>query len=502
MNHVDDASVPVLTPAAAGELERQLFQGDEAKEWSAMQAAGRAAAAAIWADFGEVGGFPATGRMLVLVGKGHNGGDALIAAQAILSRAPGATVAVVFVFGERSLRPLAATAWRELQQCGGDRVYRHSEKTATSGPAPRFDLCLDGIFGFQFRPPLDPRVTALIDHVNALPIRFRAAIDLPSGNHFRADFTYATGSVKAPVLEGENAGRVRYLDLGFFRPAGDSRIGDDASDRVITQEIFAPLRQLRASRSDKRDYGHLFLLGGSRGFPGAILMSVTAAVRSGAGLVTAFVPESFVAGYAAQLPEAMWVGWPETPRGGLSLEGEHLWRERAERAEALVIGPGLGREPETLALVTSLVTSSAVPLVLDADALQPDIVRAGKAPRVITPHAGEFKRIAGDADLRTFARQPGLTVVLKGPVTRLCQGGTIYHSLSGGPVLARGGSGDVLAGMIGTQLAQQPDDPLSAAARAVEWHGRAADLLARARGAVAVRTTELCDFFGAALLES
>ena len=228
-------------------------------------------------------------------------------------------------------------------------------------------------------------------------------------------------------------------------------------------------------------------------------MSVRAAVRSGTGLVTAFVPESLAPAYAAQLPEAMWVGWPETPEGGLALEGSHLLRELAGRFTALLAGPGLAREAETLALVNEVVKTSAVPVVLDADALQPDLVRSGNAPRVLTPHAGEFARIAGGLELQEFASTTGAMVVLKGPTTRIGAARRVYHSFYGGPVLARGGSGDVLAGLIGSMLAQIPAEPLAAAARGVVWHGLAADLLARTHGAVAVQTTQLLDFLSTAL---
>lgn len=484
---------PVLSCDATRELERRLFASDEMREWNAMQAAGRAIARAVQQDAKEIGGLPADARVLVLAGKGHNGGDALIAAEALLEAYPSASATVVFGFGERSLRPLAARAWRELvQRCGRRVAVRSASRLAELGAC---DVCLDGIFGFQFRPPLDSRTEALIERVNQLPIRLRAAVDLPSADRFAADFTYATGCVKDMALASARAGRLRYLDLGFF----DQDSPDGSEDRVLTPQVLAPLRLLRAARSDKRQYGHVFLLGGSRSYPGAIFMSVEAAVRSGAGLVTAFVPESFAAAYAARLPEAMWVGWPETPAGGLALEGEHLWHERCQRADALVVGPGLGREPETLALAASLVRQSGVPVVIDADALQPDVVAAGNGRRVATPHAGEYERIAGGRDLRTFSRESGVVTVLKGPVTRVTAGAEVYHSLFGGPVLARGGSGDVLAGMLGTQLAQSPDDPLGAAARAVAWHGLAADCLARARGQVAVRATELLDFLTPAL---
>jgi NAD(P)H-hydrate epimerase len=498
MSELNGQCAPVLSAAAARDLEARLFAGDEAQEWAAMQAAGRAVAEHALLDFEETGGFPDAGRVLVLVGKGHNGGDALIAARAVLDRHPRARTDIVFVFGSRPLRPLAAKAWRDLAHAGRDRVIVIAADEFTAGPGRSYDLCLDGIFGFQFRPPVETRVRELIESVNACSIRLRAAVDLPSADVFRADFTYATGSVKAPALTSDAAGRIRYLDLGFFRPA--SPAAEDApSDFVLTRDVLEPLGALRPGRSDKRSFGHVFLIGGSRGFPGAILMSAMAAIRSGAGLVTAFAPESLAASFAARLPEAIWVGWPETPDGGLALEGEHLLRSRIERANALVVGPGMGREPETLALVQSIVASSEVPVAIDADALQREIVLAGSAPRVVTPHAGEFKRIAGDAGLREFARHPHLTVVLKGPITRVCAGGPIYHSPFGGPVLARGGSGDLLSGMIGTQLAQSPADPLAAAARAVVWHGHAADLLARARGQVAVATTQVLEYLGAAL---
>ena len=493
---------PILTCNEVRALETKLFAGDEEREWSAMQRAGRAIGRAVLLDAEEMGGFAPKGRLLVLVGKGHNGGDALIAATEILGKFPAAVAEIVFVFGVRALRPLATRAWRELVHTAGERVresLHFTDLTSEHGGGSHvlgFDLCLDGVFGFQFRPPVEPRVAELFERVNALPIGLRAAVDLPSAGVFRADFTYATGSVKQPVVGAPNAGRVRYLDLGFFH--GDTA-GDD---RVLTATMLAPLAQLRPAHSDKRSYGHVFVIGGSRSFPGAVLMTVLATLRSGAGLVTAFVPESVAGAFAARAPEAMWVAWPETPAGGLALEGEHLLRERIGRATAIVIGPGLGRESETLALAAAIVKSANVPVVIDADALQTEIVNAGNAPRILTPHAGEFARICGEVELRTVAQSGDKIVLLKGPVTRVAAEGIIYHSFFGGPVLARGGSGDVLAGLIGGLLAQSPGEPLLAAARGAVWHGMAADLLARVHGQTPVCVTQLLDFLPAALRAS
>lgn len=507
-------SHPILSCDDARAFESRLFAGDEAKEWSAMQQAGRAIGGAVLQDFEEIGGFPPEGRVLVLVGKGHNGGDALIATRFLLEKFPQATADVVFAFGERTLRPLAARAWRDLVHAASSRVRgsaaalgRRIEDQPNAATPPTYDLCLDGIFGFHFRPPMDEAISALIAHVNKASIRLRAAIDLPSGLSekraphgaiFRADFSYATGSVKRPLIDGshgESVGRLRYLDLGFF----------DASDsegrlRVLTPQVLAPLRALRASESDKRTYGHVMVVAGSRSYPGAAMMTVLAALRSGAGLVTAFVPESLVPAFAARAPEAMWHGWPETSEGWLSSRGLASAGEKFERATALVLGPGLGRDREAQTVAFEMVKQARVPLVIDADALQPEIVRAGKARRVLTPHLGELKRILAGDDFYETAAGREAVVVVKGRLTAVTQGGRMgFYSPFGGPVLARGGSGDALAGLIGGLLAQTPDEPALAAARGVVWHGLAADALAREKGQVAARTTELIDRFPAAL---
>lgn len=486
---------PILSVEATKALEQSLFAGDEKAEWAAMQAAGRAVASGVLEDFEEIGVFPEKGTVLILAGKGHNAGDALLAAAHVLNKRSQARADIWLVFGSRALRPLALRCWQHLQTKYAPRIKLITQRSL--GEA--YDLCLDGVFGFQFRPPIDARVSQLLKRVNSMPVRFRAAVDLPSGGDdpaaFRADFTYATGVLKSPLLEQPNAGRLRYLDLGFFAR-------DDApenSSLVITERILDPLRGWRPTCTDKRKQGHLFVVAGSRAYPGAALMTVMAALRSGAGLVTAFVPESLVPAFAAQVPEAIWVGWPETPDGGLALEGRHLLRARTDRASALVIGPGLGREPETLRLAAEIVESSAVPVLVDADALQSEVIKNASAPLVLTPHAGEYARLAGNESLQNFAKSVNATVLLKGPVTRISAGAEIYHSLFGGPVLARGGSGDLLAGIIGAQLALTPGEVLTAVCRGAVWHGRSADSLARKHGAVAVRTTQLLDFLDPAL---
>ncbi|WP_246026500.1 NAD(P)H-hydrate dehydratase [Oleiharenicola lentus] len=499
-------SHPVLSCAEAKAWEKNLLP-DETAEWAAMQRAGVALAEAVAGDYREIGGMPEDARLLVLAGKGHNGGDALLAARALLSDRPEARAVVVLCFGDKALRPLAGRSLDWVRCDAAGRVEMMPAEQALA-PEQRYALCLDGIYGFQFRAPMDAASRALLTAVNEhRGIRLRAAVDLPSGvaetnadTIFRADFTYATGIVKQPVFSAQattSVGRLRYLDLGFFalgEPGG-------TKERVLTKAGLGPLGVLRPAQSDKRTFGHLLVVGGSRSYPGAVVLSVRAALRSGVGLVTAYVPERLAPEYAARHPEAMWVGCPETTAGSMAAGTVALIRERLSRATALLVGPGLGAESETIGWVANLAADSSVPLVLDADALRAEVVAGIRNQAfVCTPHAGEFQRIGP----RLFADEkftaPRGVLVLKGPMTRITDGNTIYHSPFGGPVLARGGSGDILAGLIGGLLAQAPGDPLLAACRGTVWHGRAADLLARTRGQVAVELSEILEQLGPALI--
>jgi NAD(P)H-hydrate epimerase len=212
------------------------------------------------------------------------------------------------------------------------------------------------------------------------------------------------------------------------------------------------------------------------------------------------------AGFAPVLPEAMWLPWPETPGGSLAATGFELLSPLLDRVTALAIGPGIGKEEETRDLVCRLIREIDRPLVLDADALTEDAAQALQdrprdfAPVILTPHAGEFARLRGESSavisddhLRELANRLNTTVVLKGPITRISSGTTVYFCPPGGGALARGGSGDLLTGAIGSLLARPGAQPVTAAAQATFWLGFAADRLARTEGAEAIRTSQILD---------
>jgi NAD(P)H-hydrate epimerase len=391
---------------------------------------------------------------------------------------------------------LALAAWQALQQAGGlERVRPVRRSTLVERS---YDVVLDGVFGFNFRPPLSEGVRDWFAAVRLSSVSLRAAVDLPSGgddeNAFQADITYATGVLKAELLELPHAGRLRYVDLGFFPPHTPGDV------RLVKPTVLDPLRTLRPAACDKRSFGQLAVIGGSRSYPGAVGMSVAAALLSGVGNVTAFVPESIAPAMAARWPEAMWMGCPETEEGGLAIDASVVTQRHLDRATALLIGPGLGREAETQAFVGQVLQQATVPVVLDADALLPELVSQGTMPRILTPHAGEYQRIQ---PYDTSAPDRTECVwVRKGPVTRIHCDQTVYHVIDGGPELARGGSGDVLAGLIGGRLAEHPDELMRAAVEGACWHGRAALRVARHRGETAIRTTGLLDELNVALREN
>lgn len=475
-------SHPILSTADAGALEGHLLKGDPSLEWAAMENAGRALARGILDDFREIGGFPPDARVLLLLGKGHNGGDACLAAHTLRIQFPALELEAALNTSPDTWKPLAIKAWATL----------NSKARVVATPAGAYDLVIDGLYGFSFRPPLDLASSTLLSRVNQLPIRFRAAVDLPSGLDdaaaFRADFTYATGIVKETITRLPNAGRLRYLDLGFFNePTSTS-----TKNFVLTPDVLWPLKSLRPALSDKRHHGRVFVVAGSMTFPGAAMMAALGAIYGGAGLVTAFVPADLVPAFSARLPEVIWVGLPVGHDGQMGADGLPCILPRLTKTGAWVMGPGLGPSRRTLPLLSELLKQSELPAVLDADALHESLTTLARGPLILTPHEGEYLRLGP-------LENPRHVTVRKGPFTRIYSEGKTYHSFFGGPVLARGGSGDILAGMMGALLAQSAADPIQAAARALVWHGLAADALARARGSVSVKTTDLLHFLGPVL---
>lgn len=520
--NVQSYAHPVLTCRQAKDLESALLT-DEAAEWSAMKRAGLGIARLILEDYAEIRSVPDHLRILGLIGKGNNGGDALLACGQLLADYPRAQVDLIFTSPVDDMRPLAARALQQLE--GRVRIHqvlvqsdvvKITEMLIDVGGGDGFHICIDGLLGMSFSPPLREPVAALIAAVNAFEaIDLRASVDLPSGvgddvwegaRKFQADFSYATGVVKQALFAGiADCGRVRYVDLGFFdTPQGKAL---EAEERFLTDAVLNPIRRLRPAAVDKRAFGHLFIIGGSAFMPGALLMTVQAAVRTGVGLVTAFAPASVAGALAAQVPEAMWIPWPETYQGTLNPRAMSLLFNRIGHATAVLVGPGLGPGRYTELITQQIVKHVNLPILLDADALSlraMEVVQKRRADFgriVITPHMGEFMRITKLLEPNNsveavlgFSQVYNVVTVLKGANTRISDGETVMYSTQGGPVLSRGGSGDMLSGLIGGMMAQSNESVPPAVARGVMLHGLAAQRLARAKGQVLVNATQILDY--------
>lgn len=495
---------PILPCVDAIELEASILCGDVNKIKAAMLCAGEGIGLDIIEDYGEIQTFPEDARLLVLAGIGHNAGDAFVAAKMILDCYPESQVHVLFVFKETGLKALTQEMFDVLNKTGRCELIDSIKNT------DEYTVCIDGILGAAFHVPTTEVFDNIIEAVNAHPaIDFRAAVDLPSGvgaessmHCFRADFTYATGVVKQPLFEEKNAnvvGRVRYIDIGFF----DNRELLPAKHNILLPSVLKPMRQLRNANSYKKTFGHLFIISGSLKMPGALLMMVKAAIHSGVGLVTVVAPETVALALAPHVPEAMWVPCAETVDGSFSLKAKTKIVNLMADASAVLIGPGIGRDSKTHQFVQAVVYESTCPMVLDADALTSEVIDCipKGLPCILTPHLGEFNRLChtpkatySEKRLIEFTKKHKCITALKGTFTRVVDEESIYVSTYGGPVLARGGSGDILSGITAGLLAQQPAEAFKVAVQAVLWHGMAADAFAREHGQMAVSTTQIIPY--------
>lgn len=282
-----------------------------------------------------------------------------------------------------------------------------------------------------------------------------------------------------------------------------------AQAMVLEAVQIRQLLPVRPRFSHKGDFGRVLLVCGSVGFTGAAALAARAALRTGAGLITVATPRQVWPIVAAKLDEPMVMPMAEDKAGRLSLQAAPALAQLLAKADACLIGPGLGRSEELDALVADLVGEARCPVVLDADGINAmaghiDRLREAACPLILTPHDGEFLRLSpgaalppADFDTRAdrammLARRLGAVVLLKGYRTAITDGKRLYRNETGNPGMATGGSGDVLAGML-VSLLGQGLAPLEAAAAAAWLHGAAGDRCAAERGEYGMTPSDLID---------
>lgn len=441
---------------------------------------------------------------LLFAGRGNNGGDAFAAARHL--RDMGFDV-MVWLAGTESQIHGDALKHLSLMKAEGIELeeYPTREDWDQNLAYPYVaDFLVDGLLGTGSSGPARGPIAGAIQYINAIGNdAFVVSIDLPSGinadtgvaegDAVNADVTATLGLPKigllAPAAQ-EFVGCIEVIDIGLPPDLVEALPSESELELIYSTELKKLLpRRLRSSH--KGTYGHVLLVGGARGYAGAIALAARAALRSGAGLVSVLAPAAVAPVVAGAVLEAMVHPGPETPEGSLAASAWDVWRPRMSEFDAVLLGPGLTCHPETAALVRRVLAEIEKPLVLDADALnvlegETRRLAETKAPLVITPHPGEMARLLGtdaatvQADRAAAARRAAdltrATVVLKGAGTLVAASDRPLHiNMTGNPGMATGGAGDVLAGLL-TGLLGQGLTPFDAACTAVFVHGRAGDM--------------------------
>ncbi|MFN8092145.1 MAG: NAD(P)H-hydrate dehydratase [Vicinamibacteria bacterium] len=496
--------IPVLTADEMRRADRRTIDEIGLPGPVLMENAGAAVARLVGERFG------AARRVVVLCGRGNNGGDGFVVARRLGRRAR------AVLLGPRE--GASGEALVHLRACERSGVPVREAADGAAWAAARdlvadADLVVDAVLGTGLRSAPSGLAAAGIEWMRARHSAGVAvvAVDLPSGvpsdggafdwPAVAADVTVAFAALKrGHVLPpaAALAGEVVVADIGI---PGEAIEGSGPSLFLLEDKDAAPAFPRRPAGAHKGDFGHVLVVAGSIGKTGAAVLAAGGALRGGSGSSRWRRPAPCLPIVASARAEAMTVPLPATPAGGLAAEALAELVSLAGERDAVVLGPGLGQEAETRILVRAFVGACPVPLLVDADALnalapaQGD--RAGlealrrPAPTVLTPHPGEMARLVGrpPRDVQAarpetalaLARETGAVVVLKGEGTVIAD--PVGHAAvcgAGNPGMATGGTGDVLAGLVGALLGRH--GALLAATAGVLVHAKAGDLAARSKG--------------------
>jgi len=498
----------ILTASQMQRIDRLTTERYGVPSLTLMENAGRG-----FVEFLESRFAPLSGqRIVILCGRGNNGGDGMVVARLLRER--GCRPRVFLLADPQGLKGDARTNWERLAPSGPPEIVNSTESWKKVLPEIQgATLLVDGIFGTGLTKPLEGFFADVVRDINsAFPKARVVAVDLPSG--ISAD----TGDLIGECVRACASVTFTAPKLAHVFPPACEFIGDwvvkqigtpeealtndpELNLNLMTREDLVWLKQPRQRDAHKGSFGHVLILAGSIGKTGAAAMAAKAALRAGAGLVTIATPKSALPIIASLGMEFMTEPLPETDAGSISLRALDygLLDKLVEGKDVLAVGPGISGVPETAELVRTVVNRYDLPMVIDADGLNAfagsmGSLRPDGRVRVLTPHLGEMARLAGItikeilADRLTvakeFARKHGVTLVLKGFRTLTASpSGEVWVNPTGNPGMASGGTGDVLTGIAAGLLGQFPTRaPAEVAAAAVYLHGSAGDLAAELVG--------------------
>lgn len=465
-------------------------------------------------------------RVVVVAGKGNNGGDGLVVARHLFNQ--GLEVQVLLVGKKEEVRGDAALNLQIAQRIGVPIIEIDGESAWKKHKKVLKNTCfiVDALFGTGLSSPLHGLYASVVEEINRSGA-FVLSVDIPSGLSsdtfevigpaVRADLTVALAAPKIPHVfppAEEFVGQLMVADISIppFLLNNES-----LKLELVEIESLMPYFQPRARDTHKGTYGHLLILAGSFGKTGAAAMAGKAALKMGAGLVTVATAESCLPQVARAMPELMTEPLPETTARTISEKALPRVLELLEGKDALLVGPGLSTDPSTTSLVLHLLDrlkKAKIPVVIDADGLnilasKPECLKSLPKKTVLTPHPGEFSRLTGLSTPEIlknrlklapeFATRHRLYLVLKGYRTLVVSPeGRLMINPTGNPGMATGGSGDVLSGLIASEV-MQVEDLLQAAVNAVFVHGLSGDLAAEKIGERSLTATDLIKFLPAAV---
>ena len=455
-------------------------------------------------------------RIAIICGKGNNAGDGYKAAVDLNNE--GFSTDIFMIFDKNSI---SGDAKHFYDQCLAKKI---PVKNVSIFQSDKYDLIIDAILGTGFSGELsDPisKITKLINDQNALVL----AIDVPSGvnanNGFvsqsavKADVTVTMGYIKVGMLiqpAQSYCGEIICADIGF------PDIYDElpnAKYRTINEELAFQYLKAPNVSTYKHQQGKVLVIAGSRGMTGAAILASNAAIRSGAGLVATVAPKSISAIYESNIIEGLTITVEDNDSGFLTANNYKDIEKYLDWADALLIGPGLGKDGSTLKLVEKNITAFKKPMVIDADALNVftdnlDLLNTAKSNLIITPHFGEFGRIIRKdlGEIKTnvlnhievFCNQYDCTLVAKNAPTFIANKNEIIVNTTGNQGMATGGTGDVLSGIIAS-FASQGIPPQIAAELGVYVHGKAADLVSEDKGLRGLIASDITEYLPMVLKE-
>lgn len=471
---------------------------------------------------------PAAEKIVIVAGRGNNGGDGLVAARHLLNA--GASPKVLLLASRADVKGDAAVNLAIAEKLGiaVNEIRSAEEWGRRRAELRQATVIVDALFGTGLAKPLEGLYAKAVEDINKAP-GFTISVDIPSG------LSSDTFEVIGPCVKADLTVTFAAPKIAHVFPPAEEFVGDllvtDISVppsllakpglklELIEAESVEPFFAPRPRDTHKGDYGHLLVVSGSLGKTGAAALAGRAALKSGAGLVTVATPLSCLPAVARSMMELMTEPLEETPTRSISVDALSRALELMKGKDALLLGPGLSTHPSTAEFVRLFIPEIKVPAVIDADALNiisgdPEILDMAsclEAPVVFTPHPGEFARLAGRpiADVLkfrlemapAFAEKYGVILVLKGYRTLVAApDGRVFVNATGNPGMATGGSGDVLSGIIAGGLMQNKD-ALGAVIAAVYAHGLSGDHAAGRLSEKAMTAGDILRFLPEALKE-